>query len=135
MDNLEASVEILKIVISHESLDHLPLSEKTCKILESFREIYKQVSDSVVQVNPIKGDVSLTRQTVPEKLTEIEGAANLNLDPELITKLCFFITASSSGRSGEIPNLASRSDQVETFSDGEGDTPYKEGSKKSGGKG
>jgi hypothetical protein len=141
MDNLEASVEILKIVVSHKSLEPSTLSEKTSKILETFREIYKQVSDTVVQVNLIKGDVSLTRQTVPEKLTDIESEASLNLDPELITKLVFFITASSSGGSAEIFNLASKSDQGGTFasggegSGGEGDSPYKEGSQNPGGKG
>lgn len=41
---IESALEILKIVTSNESFDNLNFSEKTNKVLESFIEIYVQIS-------------------------------------------------------------------------------------------
>lgn len=51
MNNLEASLEILKIVVAQEDFKNSNLEEKTHKISDLFQIIYKKLSETTGEVN------------------------------------------------------------------------------------
>jgi hypothetical protein len=81
MTTLEASIEILKIVTSGQSLKGVDIDSKTDKILESFQKIYQRI-DSIV--NQDKKDNSWD-DTLPETLDiTLKGSTEVPvIDPSL----------------------------------------------------
>lgn len=51
MNNLEASLEILKIVVAQEDFKNSSLDETTNKITELFQIIYKKLSETTGEAN------------------------------------------------------------------------------------
>ena len=81
MNTLEASIEILKIVTSGQSLKGVDIDSKTDKILESFQKIYQRI-DSIV--NQDKKDDSWD-DTLPGTLDiTLKGSTEVTaIDPTL----------------------------------------------------
>jgi len=105
MNNLEASLEILKLIVEKESFKGLSISEKTNQIMESFQIIYKQLLETTAEIN-LQEDI-LNRKEAP---TAGGGAgepvvgpkpSNPNTRKARVTSTSFSKSDASGGNEGE----------------------------------